>query len=136
MRHGVFGRKLSKDTNERKSLFKNLISSLFLHGEIQTTETRAKAIKGLVDKLVSRARQETVNTKKQISAFLQDKKVVDKLFKEIAPRYKTRPGGFTRIIRLGNRQGDQAGMVKMEMVEGEKGEETEEKEATGKKKEK
>ena len=105
-----------RDRKERRALFKSLISSLVRHGQIKTTEARAKAVKGLVDKLVSRAKERTVHTRRLIGAFLQDKNVVNRLVDEIAPKLATRVGGFTRILRLGKRAGDQAMMVKMEFV--------------------
>lgn len=117
MRHRVFGSKLGRDKNARKALFKSLISSLIIHGQIKTTEARAKAIKGLVDRLVSRSKQRTLQARRQVLAFLQNKKVVGKLVDEIAPKFSKRPSGFTRILRLGKRAGDQAMMVKMEFVE-------------------
>jgi large subunit ribosomal protein L17 len=117
MQHRVFGKKLSRDANERKSLFKNLTSSLVINSYIKTTEAKAKAIRGLVDKLVTQAKINTPHNKTLLQAFFQNKKVVDKLFNEIGPSYKNHPGGFTRIIRLGTRLGDRAQMVRLEFVE-------------------
>lgn len=119
MRHRVSGKKLGRNRNERKALFKNLTSSLILHGEIKTTEAKAKAIKRLVDKLVTRAKQQTLSARRLLTAFLQDKKVVSRLVDEIAPKFKERQSGFTRILRLGKREGDQAMMVKIEFVNAE-----------------
>jgi large subunit ribosomal protein L17 len=118
MRHKVFGRKLSRDRNERQSLFKGLISSLIIHGNINTTETRAKAIRGLVDKLVTKAKKGSVDARRLIGAFIQDKKVANKLVDEIAVKFEGRPGGYTRMTRIGKRVGDNAPMVKLEFVEG------------------
>ncbi len=119
MRHRVFGRKLGRDAKARKALFKNLINALIEHQEIRTTEAKAKAIKGLVDRFVSRAKRKDLHSRRLVFSYLQNKKMVNKLFEEIAPRFKNRPSGFTRIIRLGRRRGDAAMMVKMEFVEGE-----------------
>lgn len=119
MRHRVSGKKLGRNRNERKALFKNLTSSLILHGEIKTTEAKAKAIKKLVDRLVTRAKQQTLSARRLLTAFLQDKKVVSRLVDEIAPKFKERQSGFTRILRLGKREGDQAMMVKIEFVNAE-----------------
>lgn len=119
MRHKVSGKKLSRNRDARKALFKSLISSLIKHGQIKTTEAKAKAIRGLIDKLVGRAKHGTLHARRLIAGFLQDKKVVNKLVDEIAPKFHSRPSGFTRIIRLGRRKGDQAMIVKMEFVEGE-----------------
>lgn len=117
MRHRVFGRKLNRDHNARKSLFKNLISSLIKEGQITTTEAKAKAIRGLMDKLVTKAKQQTIQARRLLASFLQDKDLVNKMVDEIAPKFSSRPGGFTRILRLGKRNGDKAEMVKMEFVE-------------------
>lgn len=116
MRHRISGKKLGRSRNERKALFKNLISSLIIHGEIKTTEAKVKAIKRLVDKLVTRAKQQNLHSRRLLIAFFQNKKVVNKLVDEIAPKFKNRPGGFTRALRLGKRPGDQAMMVKIEFV--------------------
>jgi len=117
MRHRVFGRKLNRDHNARKSLFKNLISSLIDNGQITTTEAKAKAVRGLMDKLVTRAKQGTLQSRRLLESFLQDKDLVNKMVDEIAPKFSKRPGGFTRILRLERRYGDNAEMVKMEFVE-------------------
>jgi len=117
MRHRVKGKKLGRDSGQRKALFKNLINALILREEIETTESKAKAVKGLVDKLITRGKTGTLHARRLIAAFLADKQAVNKLVDEIAPRFKTRPGGFTRMIRLGRRRGDDAMMVKLELVE-------------------
>lgn len=117
MRHKVYGRKLSQKTNQRKALFKNLITTLVLNGQIKTTEAKAKAIRGLVEKLITKGKQQTFHARRLIGAFLQNKKAVNKIVDEIAPLLKKRPGGFTRIVRLENRRGDNAPLVKLELVE-------------------
>lgn len=99
MRHKVYGKHLGRDKNERTALFKNLIGSLILHGSITTTEAKAKAIKGLVDKKINQA-----------------KKGKDSRFKEIIPRLKNRTSGYISLIKLGPRQGDGAKMVKMSLL--------------------
>lgn len=99
MRHKVYGKHLGRDKNERTALFKNLIGSLILHGSITTTEAKAKAIKGLVDKMINQA-----------------KKKPDPLFKDIVPRLKSRTSGYTSLIRLGPRQGDGAMIVKLSLL--------------------
>ena len=119
MRHRVFGRKLGRDVKSRKALFKNLINALIEHQEIKTTEAKAKAIKGLVDKFVSRAKKKDLHSRRLVFSFLQNQKMVNKLFEEIAPRFRHRSSGFTRIIKLGRRKGDAAMVVKMEFVERE-----------------
>ncbi|MCH7952064.1 50S ribosomal protein L17 [Patescibacteria group bacterium] len=135
MRHRVAGKKLNRDIKHRKALFKNLINALIIHEEIQTTENKAKAIKGLTDKLISRGKKGTLHSRRLIAAFLQDKKVVNKIVDELGPRFKDRASGFTRIIRLGKRRGDDAMIVKIELVEKAQ-EEKETKTKTGERKEK
>ena len=135
MRHRVAGKKLNRDIKHRKALFKNLINALIIHEEIQTTESKAKAIKGLTDKLISRGKKGTLYSRRLIAAFLQDKKVVNKIVDELGPRFKDRASGFTRIIRLGKRRGDDAMIVKIELVEKAQ-EEKETKTKTGERKEK
>lgn len=117
MKHRVSGKKLSRDRSHRKTLFKNLISGLVIHGQIKTTESKAKAIRGLVDKLITKGKTGTLHSKRLIGAFLQNKKAVSKIVDELAPLFKKRPGGFTRIVRLGKRRGDDAMMVKLELVD-------------------
>src|SRR5437879_3894437 len=116
MRHRVKANKLGRDTAQRKSLFKNLLTALFVHGEIQTTEAKAKAIKGLADKLISRAQAGTMPARRLIGRFFGTRAVVNRLVDEVAPAMKDRKSGFTRIIRLGKRMGDDSMMVKMELV--------------------
>ncbi len=116
MRHRVKGVKLGRDTAQRKSLFKNLLTALFVHGEIQTTETKAKAIKGIADKLVSRAQSGTLPARRLISRFFGTRIVANRLVDEVAPAMKDRQSGFTRIVRLGKRMGDDSMMVKMELI--------------------
>lgn len=120
MRHRVKGRKLGRNAAQRKALFRSLISSLFLKEEIKTTLSKAKAIKGLVDKLITKAKKGTLHNQRLIHAFLQNKKATKKLIGEIAPRFKKRVSGFTRIIRLGERRGDAAVMVKMKLLQPQK----------------
>ena len=119
MRHRIKGKKLNRTTAQRKALFRHLISSLFLKEEIKTTLSKAKAIKGLIDKLISKAKKDTLHNQRLVHAFLQNKKATKKLVKQIAPRFKKRVSGFTRIIRLGRRRGDAAEIVRVELVERE-----------------
>lgn len=117
MRHRVSGRKFSLDHHKRKTLFKNLINSLVVSGQIKTTEAKAKSIRRLVEKLITKGKQQTLHSRRLIAAFLQNQKAVNKIVDELGPLFKKRPGGFTRIIRLGNRRGDAAPMVRLELVE-------------------
>lgn len=123
MKKKVFGRRFKKDKNQRKALFRNLMRSFILHEEIKTTEAKAKAVKGQIEKLVTvskRGEEASYHLNKDIS-----EDAVRKLIKEIGPRFAKRPGGYTRIVKLGNRTKDNADMVLLEFVE--KGEKTVEK---------
>lgn len=118
MKKKVFGRQFKRDIDERKALFRGLINSLILEEKIKTTEAKAKAIKAQIDKIITKA-------KKGESArnFLQKlvyKDLLDKLIKDIAPRFEKRTGGYTRISRIGERLSDKAQMVLVEWVEGKK----------------
>jgi large subunit ribosomal protein L17 len=117
MRHRLRGKKLSRHHHHRKALFKNLIKSLIDHGEIKTTESKAKAVRILVEKLITKGKAGTVQTRRLIGGFLQSRQAVNRLVDEIAPLFKSKPGGYTRITRLGERKGDNAVMVKLELVE-------------------
>lgn len=117
MRHRRAGRKLNRNINQRKALFKNLISALILRGKIRTTEAKARAIRRLVDKLIARAKQGTVAARRLIAAFLPDKRVVNKLVDEVALNLKQRPSGFTALTRLERRRGDNAVIVEVELLD-------------------
>jgi large subunit ribosomal protein L17 len=116
MRKNVFGRQFSRDTNERKSLFKSLISSLILDESIKTTLEKAKAIKGDVDKLINKAKK---GNERLATQFLQRSigiQAMEKVIKDLAPRLSDRTSGYTRIIKLGRRFSDNAPMAVMEWV--------------------
>ncbi len=117
MRKQVFGRKFKRDINERKALFNGLISAMILHGKITTTEEKAKSIKGDVEKIVTKAKKDEANARRLLKGILKDHEI-DKMINEIAPRFKNRPGGYTRIIKTGRRFNDNASMAIMEWVEG------------------
>lgn len=116
MRHNVYGKKLGRNKNQRTALFKNLVRSLILHESIQTTDAKAKAIKGTVDKIINQAK--TPTTRRLVSQFLVDKAAQEKLVKEIAPRLSDRNSGYTSVVKLGRRLGDGATIVRMSLVEG------------------
>lgn len=119
MRHQVFGRKLNRDVKERKALFKSLVIALITHGRIKTTIAKAKAIKGLVDKLVTRAKDGSNNARRQLSSFLTRKEVIVKLIDVVAPRFKDKAGGYSRMIKLGSRKSDSTEEVILEWSVGE-----------------
>jgi large subunit ribosomal protein L17 len=116
MRKNVFGRQLKRDANERKALFKNLLTSLVMHDRIQTTEAKAKAIKGAADKLVTKAKKGGQHAYRMIEPQVNHNAVV-KLLDDIAPRFTDRQGGYTRIIRGRRRIADNAQMVYLEWTE-------------------
>lgn len=118
MAHNVFGIKLSRDTNQRQALLKGLAGALIRSERIETTTAKAVATRDLVEKLVTKARRATLNDIRLIESVVSDKDLVHKLVHDIAPRLASRPGGYTRLIKLGNRTGDNAPMVRMEFVTG------------------
>lgn len=125
MRHRIAGRILGRDAGHRKALFRNLVRELYLHGRITTTEAKARAIRAEAEKLITKAKHgladggNRVHAQRLVVAYLNDKTVAKKVFDEIAPRYAARPGGYTRMIKLGKRLGDAADMAILELVEGE-----------------
>jgi large subunit ribosomal protein L17 len=116
MRKNVFGKQLSRDKNERAGLFKGLMSSLVLNESIKTTEAKAKAIKSEVEKLVTKAKKEERSARALLGKRLNPE-AIEKMITGIAPRFKDRKGGYTRIVRLSKRFGDDAQVVLMEWVE-------------------
>jgi large subunit ribosomal protein L17 len=119
VRHARSGKKLGRDSAHRKALYSNLAGALIEHGRIKTTVTKAKAVKPLAEQMITLGRRGDLHARRQATAFLRSRDVVHHLFAEIAPRFKDRPGGYTRIIRLGPRPGDAAEMVYLELVEAE-----------------
>jgi len=113
MRHQKKKKKFNRDTKHRKALFKNLIQALILNEKIKTTEAKAKTIKPLVDRLISKAKSSSLHIRRQILAFLPTDKAAHKLVDEVAPRFKEQIGGFTKMIRLGRRKGDNTVMVEL-----------------------
>ncbi len=119
MRHQRKGRKLGRDASHRKALFSNMAGALFEHGRIRTTEAKAKELRPIAEKLITLARKDAtdVQAQRQAVAFLRSKDAVHNLFHQVAPRFTERPGGYTRIVKLGPRQGDAAPMVYLEFVD-------------------
>lgn len=116
MKKHIFGRKFKRDVAERKALFKGLMSSLVLYEKIETTEEKAKAIKGELDKLVTNAKKESILARKLLTPRLSPQ-AIEKMIKDIAPRFNKRQGGYTRTVRIGKRFGDDATMVMLEWTE-------------------
>jgi len=124
MRHQVAGYKLNRSKGARNALRRTLIKQLFTHERIQTTEAKAASIRAEAEKIITTAKnsieastEEKVAARRLVAAKLNDHGVVNKLFDEIAPRFSKRPGGYTRVLKLGPRQGDAAPMVLLELVE-------------------
>ena len=124
MRHSVSGYRLGRSTGARVALRRNLIKQFFIHERIQTTRAKAAAIRGDAERLITIARNSAnaddagkVNARRLVAAKLGDNQVVKRLFDEIAPRFATRNGGYTRVLKLGPRMGDSAEMVMLELVE-------------------
>lgn len=119
MRHRKTGRKLGRNTSHRKAMMRNMVTSLFQHDRIKTTDARAKELRKIAEKLVTLAKRGDLHARRLALQVVRDKKVVAKLFEEIAPRYASRPGGYTRIVKLGQRAGDNASLSIIELVEEE-----------------
>jgi large subunit ribosomal protein L17 len=117
MRHHRAGRKLGRDSAHRKALYSNLAGALIEHGRIRTTEAKAKAVKPIAEKMITLGRRGDLHARRQALAYLRSQDVVFKLFSDVGPRFKDRPGGYSRIVKLGPRQGDAAEMVYLELVD-------------------
>jgi large subunit ribosomal protein L17 len=117
MKHRVAGRRLDRTTEHRTAMFRNLVTSLFRHERITTTTPKAKEIKRFADKFITLAKAGTPHARRQANRDVRDVEVLNKLFETLGPRFKSRPGGYTRIIRVGRRAGDAAEMAMIELVE-------------------
>jgi len=119
MRHLKSGRQLSRNSSHRWALMRNLITALLREEKIQTTDPKAKELRRWVDRVITLGKRGDLHARRQVAAIIFDKTVVKKLFDTIGPRFKDRPGGFTRIIKLGIRHGDAAQLALIELVGGE-----------------
>ena len=117
MRHGKDNYKLGRLTQHRWAMFRNLLVALFRHERIQTTEAKAKAVRGVAEHMITLAKRENLHARRQVLAMVPDTEVVRRLFDTIAARYSDRHGGYTRIIQVGPRPGDAAPMVLLELVD-------------------
>ena len=117
MRHRVAGRKLGRSGSHRRALFRNLVTDLLKYEKITTTEAKAKEVRGLAEKMITLGKKEGLHRRRQVLSFVINKKVTEKVFNNLASRYAERPGGYTRIVKLGPRLGDGAAMVQLELVE-------------------
>lgn len=116
MRHRVAGRKFGLPSDQRMALLKGLLRALIERGEIMTTEARAKDLRSIAEKVITIAKTDDLHSRRMARRWLNDESLVKVLFDTIAPRFANRPGGYTRITRIGFRRGDAAPMVKMELV--------------------
>jgi large subunit ribosomal protein L17 len=117
MRHNVAGRKLGRDSAHRRSLYRNLVTDLLNYEKITTTEAKAKEVRSLAERMITLGKKGGLPARRRALAYVLDEKIADKLFTTLAPRYAERPGGYTRISKLGPRLGDGAPMVQLELVE-------------------
>ena len=117
MRHHRAGKKLGRDSAHRKSLYANLACALVEHGRIKTTVTKAKAVKPFAEQMITLGKRGDLSARRQAIAELRSQDAVHKLFAEVAPRFAERPGGYTRIVKIGPRQGDAAEMAYLELVD-------------------
>ena len=116
MRHHRSGKKLGRDSAHRRALYANLAGALIEHGRIRTTEAKAKAVKPIAEQMITLGRRGDLHARRQAMAYLRSQEIVHKLFAEVGPRFAERPGGYSRIVRVGPRQGDAAEMVYLELL--------------------
>lgn len=116
MRHRKKGRNLSRSPSHRRAVLRNMATSLFRHERITTTTARAKELRPYAERLVTLARRGDLHARRQVARRIADREVLGKLFDDIGPRYAERPGGYTRILKLGTRKGDAADMALIELV--------------------
>ena len=117
MRHRRAGKKLGRDSAHRKALYSNLAGALIEHGRIKTTVAKAKAVKPFAEQMITLGKRGDLHARRLALAELRSQDIVHQLFAEVAPRFADRPGGYTRIVKLGPRQGDAAEMVYLELVD-------------------
>ncbi len=117
MRHRMSGRKLNRTSSHRKAMLSNMAVSLLTHEQIQTTVFKAKELRRVVDRMITLGKRGSLHARRQAASYLRDDDAVGKLFSSLAERYKDRPGGYTRVLKAGNRYGDCAPMAVIELVE-------------------
>ncbi|MSQ30859.1 MAG: 50S ribosomal protein L17 [Dehalococcoidia bacterium] len=116
MRHGVAGRKFDMPTSQRLAMFRVITTAVIRDGGVRTTEARAKEAQALVDKMITLGKAGTVHARRQALAAIDDRDVVQQLFDDVAPKYAERHGGYTRVIKLGQRKGDASRIARLELV--------------------
>lgn len=116
MRHKVIGKRLGRTSSHRRAMYRNLVTDLLGYEKIRTTEAKAKAVRSLVERMITLGKKGGLHARRQVLSFIIDEKVTEKIFGELAERYAERSGGYTRIIKLGSRLGDRVNMVQFELV--------------------
>lgn len=116
MRHNKTGRKLNRTPSHRKAMFANMATSLFEHGRIKTTDAKAKELRRIAERLITHAKKGDLAARRRVFRTVRNQDVLKKLFEEIAPKYESRPGGYTRVVKLGRRAGDNAPLSMIELV--------------------
>lgn len=116
MRHRLSGKKLSRPSGHRNSMLRGMVTDLLRHEAIQTTEAKAREVRRMAEKIITKGKGGTLHDRRQVLAVLTDESIVRKLFDELATRYEDRPGGYTRITKLGARRGDAASMAMLELL--------------------
>jgi large subunit ribosomal protein L17 len=117
MRHQLAGRKLGRPASHRWAMYRNLVTDLLKYGKITTTLPKAKEARSLADKMITLGKEGSLASRRRAMSFIYDEAVVEKVFSEYAPRFKSRAGGYTRVLKMGQREGDRAPMARLEMVE-------------------
>jgi large subunit ribosomal protein L17 len=117
MRHLKSGRKLNRSSSHRHAMWRNMVTSLLQHEHLQTTDAKAKELRRFAERMITLGKRGTLHARRQALAFVRSRPVVAKLFDDIAPRFSTRPGGYTRITKLGTRRGDAAPLSLIELTE-------------------
>jgi len=116
MRHRAKGRQLSRTSSHRRALLNNMATSLFEHGRVITTEAKAKELRPFAEKLITLARRGDLHARRLVQRRIKDRETLSRLFSEIGPRFAARPGGYTRILKLGHREGDGADVARIELL--------------------
>jgi large subunit ribosomal protein L17 len=116
MRHGISGRRLSRPTGHRMSMYRNLVTDLIKHERVRTTEAKGKEMRGMAEKMITLGKRGDLHARRQALSFIRDRDTVEKVFSTLAQRYDERAGGYTRLVKLGPRLGDGAPMVQLELM--------------------
>ena len=117
MRHLKTGRKLNRTSSHRKALFRNMVTSLIEHEQLRTTDAKAKELRRVADRMITLGKRGDLHARRQAAAYIRRRSVITKLFSEVAERFRERPGGYTRIVKIGTRHGDAASMSVIELTD-------------------